>query len=247
MFLHKSMLQIWMQCPLRFKMEFIENRPRQVTYEMQLGSMFHDFARDFFDFVDLKTASRCKSLKEVSSLFGKLVLPEFPPVLKKLCRNFTAFEAARYWTLRERNRLDIYMPVARELTIEDPKTMLAGTIDRIDKMADDTLCIVEYKTGNPQIRSVQRELAFYKILLDAVGIYDEQIKWLAIYNPDRQKFYVRTFSTQLVRATQRRIGQFWRSYQKGIFEAKPGFRCIFCPHKNDCPYIIGGESDESDN
>jgi len=244
--LHKSMLQVWLRCPLQFKLLFLDRKPQEVSFEMQLGTMFHDFARDFFDYVDLETAAQCKTVQEVGKLFGKLVLPEFPPVFKQLCLNFTQFEAARYWTLRGKGRLDLYLPVAKELSVTVPEKMMSGIIDRVDKMIDDTLCIVEYKTGRPQIRSVQRELAFYKIMLDAAQLFDLPIEWLAIYNPNEQKFFVRRFSTQLLNATRRRIDQFWRAMQRKQFEPKPGFHCTWCPVKAICKEIVGGEDNEDD-
>jgi len=207
--------------------------------------MFHEFAKDFFDYVDLKTARKCQTLDEVKQVFRRLVLPEFPKVLRKLCVNFTSFEALRYWTLRKRGRLDLYMPIARELTVSDPQSLMAGTIDRIDRMEDGSLCIVEYKTGRPQIRSVQRELAFYKILLENAQVYKSPINWLAIYNPTENKFYVKKFTDQLVRATRRRIRQFWRALERDEFEAKPGLHCTWCPVKHICP-VVGGEQNEGD-
>jgi len=115
--------------------------------------------------------------------------------------------------------------------LQSDEYMIAGTIDRIDRVTKDALCIVEYKTGKPRIRDVKRELAFYALLVESSGKYEQKVSHLAVYNPDENKFHVQEVSERLLRVAVSRLRQFRRAHEIGEFPPRPGSRCIWCPFK----------------
>jgi len=206
------------------------------TFEMELGTNFHDFARDFFEFLDYETLVHQTTIEGVRQLFRFLILPETPDILKELCENFVLFESERYWKLKKTTLDPMYYfkPAKTELYIQDKDSQMAGIVDRIDRMSDDSLAIVEYKTGNPKIPSVKRELAFYKILIENAKIFEEPIRWMVIYNPNHNKYHLSKFSPQLMSACRRRIVQFKRAHQIDQFPKRESLICTWCQYKGIC-------------
>jgi len=203
---------------------------------MALGSNFHDFARDFFEFLDYDTLMHQTTEEGVRQLFRFLILPEIPDILRALCENFVLFEAQRFWRLKKTtlDPLHYFKPLDTELYVQDKDSGMAGIVDRVDWMSDDTLAIIEYKTGNPHIPSVKRELAFYRVLLQNAKIYKELINWMVVYNPNQNKFYLSKFSYQLMGAMQRRLDQFKRAHEVDKFPKRDGLYCAWCMFKGLC-------------
>jgi len=202
---------------------------------MHVGTLFHEFARDFFDFLDYETLMTLNSLDDVREHFKTFVVDQ-PPVVKRLCYNFIELEAQRFWKLREQTSdpLRYFKPVATELHVADKNLGLEGTVDRIDRMLDENLAIVEYKTGSPNIRSVRLELGFYVILLQSRY---PNIRYIVIYNPTHQKFHLDEVSPRLLSTVRRRIAQFRRAQELGEYPPRPGLHCAWCIMKKYCKEV----------
>jgi len=246
-FIHKTHLQTWIDCPMKYKLWFIDRQTFEPTIGMQVGQQFHDFARDFFEFIDYEALASAATLGDILKVFKPLVIFErMPPILRQLCENFVQFEAKRYELLMKQTDDPIYYftPVAREVFLRDERQLIEGTIDRIDRLRDETLCIIEYKTGRPEIRVAKRELAFYALLVHVRQRFEKPVTHLAVYNPDQNKFHVQPVRRRVLQVARRRLQQFRKAHELGVFPPRPGPRCAWCPFKI-CEEYGGGESESN--
>jgi RecB family exonuclease len=115
-------------------------------------------------------------------------------------------------------------------------TKVAGRIDRIDRAADDSVHIVDYKTGKAR----SQEDADESLQLSIYAMAARE-KWG--YRADALVFHnlegnVPIFSKrsefQLERARERVLAVA-RGIAAGDFEPEPGFHCNFCAFRGLCP------------
>jgi hypothetical protein len=105
----------------------------------------------------------------------------------QMANNFIDFEINRIMDIynelgKNREVIERYiMPVALELGIENWSRYLVGYIDRIDRMTNDALCVIDYKYGKPKDyysteqtydkTAINIELGFYGILPQGKEVY----------------------------------------------------------------------------
>jgi len=175
MYLRKSMVETFMFCPMRFKLEYINKLEiNQNTYMMDVGTRFHEFACWFFNVYQSFEPDQ----------WVELVPNVFTAEEKEMALWFIEQEYLR-WT----NNPDLFMPVMREMKIIDHELCLSGTFDRLDRIThNDEMAIVEYKTGRSYNKqSIERQLAFYKLLWDR-NMGKGNITHMRYINPRLRKY-----------------------------------------------------------
>ncbi|RLG44837.1 MAG: hypothetical protein DRN81_03495 [Thermoproteota archaeon] len=240
-YLRKSMLEAWIACPKRYELMFVKKVKPKRTVALTVGTLFHEYARRFFDIIDYDKLLRLTDVKDkylerkVVELFAE-TLPAHP-LLRPLCLNFIKFEAKLWVKLLYMfdDPIRYFVPIAREEHIISDELGLESTIDRIDRLSDDSYVNIEYKTGyHWSIRDLRRELSFYNILANASKRFDKPVTHIAAYNPRLNRYFVEPVSQRLLQATRRRILQFKRSQELGIYERRKGRRCYYCLVLDKC-------------
>jgi CRISPR/Cas system-associated exonuclease Cas4 (RecB family) len=224
----KSHLEAWLDCPRRFWFQFVKQEPYVPTIAMQIGTVFHEFAKNFWDWIDENELEKKTSQTTVEEYLSSLIPDMLPVLVKPLAKNFVTFEAKRYWRLKQMGMTEYWKPVERELRVETP--YLEGTVDRIDRVSTDTFCIVEYKTGYVNYSSVRRELGFYVMLVK--DLYP--VTHVAVYNPDHNVAHTEAVTERLIQLVKRRLLQFQRALEIGVFPKRESWRCFSCPFVRKC-------------
>lgn len=122
-----------------------------------------------------------------------------------------------------------------ELPLEH-NIVVTGRIDRIDRLPDGTVEIVDYKTG-----SVKRPLDAKKSL--QLSIYAMAAKEILELEPSRLTFYnlgindatVATRDAKSLTQARQEVGEIADCIRAGQFPAKPGFLCNYCDYRLLCP------------
>jgi len=231
--LHKSMIQDYSVCPYKYKLKWLEKRPILPTPESTIGKSFHTFAHDFFDLVQKEKLMQLQTADEVRE-YMRSVIPKVPSLVKDLCLNFVDFEVDHFLKVRNLS-LDYFFPLARELYLETK--IFAGTIDRLDLLTDNSICIFEYKTSQYlHMPTIRRECAFYKLLLESTSGKWRALKVssFAVYNPVLNKFVFEKFSRNSSAALMRWIGRMKTSHEENDFPKKFGTLCRWCDFRFEC-------------
>jgi len=235
--IRKSALETWLECPKRYELLWIKKIPAKPTVSMQIGTYFHDFASKFFDKLDYDVLRKKTTWQDVIVYFGKF-MPRHP-ILRPLVRNFFEFEARRWLkiVMLFDDPVRYFKPVDTEryFQADIDGIFLEGTVDRIDRLSDESLVNIEYKVANRLVLpDIRLELAFYNILINESKTYDQPVTHIGYYNPKINSWFSEKVSQKLLQTARRRILQFKRANELGIFEKRPGMRCFFCPVADEC-------------
>jgi len=229
--IRKSMMVDYDMCPYKFKRKYLDKIPAVFSPIAQLGTDFHSFADLFFDVVDYGALQKATTIEEVRSIMRK-TLDVANPSLSRLCLNFIDFEVDHFMRVRDIGK-EYFFPLAREVTLHTKA--LKGTVDRIDLLADDTLCVFEYKTSpSLHLPLIRKECAFYKLLVEKSGKFDRDVSSYACFNPAIPEFVFGKIHKNSVRKVVQTLKNINRSLKQNDFPKKVGPGCLYCDDRMSC-------------
>ena len=109
--------------------------------------------------------------------------------------------------------------------------MVAGRIDRVDKLPDGRVVITDYKTGKP----LSQEDADESLQLSIYALAARE-KWgyradhLAFYNLSENTSVLTHRSEAQLQEAQAKVEDVAQNVAEGKFDAKPSFSCRFCAY-----------------
>lgn len=201
---------------------------------LQRGTDFHNAADNFFD-----------GIREYSARGFRDALP-FGDNLHYYYDWFAKIEWQRYEALKDK---ELFKPLACELIVEGKLTK--GHVDRIDKISDTELQIVEYKTGKSYDMSkswaptkMNAEIGFYARLIEEGNYYpDLKIKSWKVINPTLEKQWINKISPISLRAVDKSVLEMvekivakgtFREKLETLFPRSITPLCGWCPYALDC-------------
>jgi DNA helicase-2/ATP-dependent DNA helicase PcrA len=233
--LSASAIEIYEQCPLRFKLEREWNLPREVSASLHYGAAMHGVLRTYYD----------------AQRFGREIgdeelLEQFRSALAD-ARIADRYQYELY--LRQGNeRLRQFLEGARSSTAPDVieterrfelqmgATKLAGRVDRIDRTGADTVCVVDYKTGKPKSQEEADEslqLSLYALAAkEALGTRADR---LVFFNLENNAAVSTTRNDAQLEEAKLRVLNAAECIAAGEFGPKQGYQCRLCPYRNLCP------------
>jgi DNA helicase-2/ATP-dependent DNA helicase PcrA len=222
-------------CPLQFKFEREWKLSRQVHAAMQYGQVMHDVLRTYYDAI---LAGRPKSDKEMLRLFddglaAAGIQDEYQRGLyfaqgSKQLKEFlsAAGGAAGTEVLHTEQWFDVQIAGSK----------VTGRIDRVDREADGSVAIVDYKTGKAKSQEDADEslqLSIYAMAAQAKWGY--RVSGLAFHNLEGNVPVVSRRSEFQLEEARDRVTAAARGIAEGNFEAKAGYHCNFCAFRGLCP------------
>ena len=233
--LSATAVETYETCPLQFKFEREWKLARQVHAAMQYGAAMHRVLRTYYDAVRL---GRNKSDEELLQLFrDDLAASGIQDAYQRELYLKQGLEQLQDFLAGTRSA-----PAPEVLHTEEwfdvqiAGTKVAGRIDRIDRAADDSVHIVDYKTGKAR----SQEDADESLQLSIYAMAARE-KWgyradaLVFHNLEGNvPVFSRRSEFQLERARERVLAVA-RGIAAGDFEPSPGFHCNFCAFRGLCP------------
>ena len=233
--LSASSIEMYEQCPLRFKLEREWNLPRDVPASLQYGAAMHRVLHTFYD----------------AQRYGRQISDEV------LLENFradlaTAGIADRYqyelYLRQGKEQLTQFLEWARAGTPEEvlqteqkfdlkvEETKLSGRVDRMDRLASGGVVVVDYKTGKPKSQEdADKSLQLSLYGLAAKEFWGLRAERLIFHNLEDNTQMVTTRCDAELEEAKERVRKAAESITEKKFPAKPGFQCGFCPYRNLCP------------
>ena len=233
--LSASAIEIYEECPLRFKLEREWNLPRDVPASLHYGAAMHRILHTFFDAQRYGREIGGDDLLELfrSDLAAAGIADRYQYELylrqgMEQLRQF--FEAARSAAPPE------VIETERRFELQVGSAKLAGRVDRIDRTGPDTVAIVDYKTGKPRSQEdADESLQLSLYALAAREIWGKRADRLILYNLENNTPVCSTRTDAELEAAKLRVEEVAERIARGEFPSKPGYHCAFCPYRNLCP------------
>src|SRR5271163_33990 len=233
--LSASAVETYETCPLQFKFQREWKLSRQVHAAMQYGATIHRVLRTYYDSVRL---GRTKTDEELIQLFRddlaesgiqdnyqqELYLKQGLTQLQDFLSGTRSFPSPE--VLHTEEWFDVQIA----------GTKVAGRIDRMDRAADGSVNIVDYKTGKARSQEDADEslqLSIYAMAANEKWGYHGGA--LVFHNLEGNvPVFSRRTEFQLEGARERVLAVV-RGIAAGNFEPTPGFHCNFCAFRGLCP------------
>jgi DNA helicase-2/ATP-dependent DNA helicase PcrA len=233
--LSASAVETYETCPLQFKFEREWKLARQVHAALHYGAAMHRVLRTYYDSVRL---GRTKTDDELLQLFRDdpgvsgiqdeyqrhLYLEQGIEQLKDFLAGTRATPAPE--VLHTEEWFDVQIA----------GTKVAGRIDRMDRAADGSVAIVDYKTG--KARSQEDTDESLQLSIYAMAAHEKwgyRVGALIFHNLEGNvPVFSKRTEFQLAEARERVLAAA-RGIAEGNFDPKPDFHCSFCAFRGLCP------------
>ncbi|MGD0792015.1 MAG: ATP-dependent DNA helicase [Terriglobales bacterium] len=233
--LSASAIEIYEECPLRFKLEREWNLPREVPASLHYGAAMHGVLRTFYDAQRYQREISGDDLLEQfrSALASAGIADRYQYELylrqgMEQLRQF--FEAARSAPPPE------VIETERGFELQVGSAKLAGRVDRIDRTGPDTVAIVDYKTGKPKSQEdADESLQLSLYALAARETWGKRADRLVFHNLENNTPVCTTRTDAELEAAKLRVQEVAEGIARGEFPPNPKYHCAFCPYRNLCP------------
>ncbi len=243
--LSPSRLQDFRACPRRFQYSAVERIAQPATYATTKGRLVHWV---------LEHLHRLEATERTPTAAREFVEPAEAAILSESVRDDLALDDALLAKLRRETDaiIDVYF------SMEDPRLVtnegvelrvnvdldgvpMLGILDRLDRLADGTLVIVDYKTGSLPNRNFDTQTfanaeLYAALCLASTGELPTTIQLLYVA---KGQTIERTVTEVVVRARARAARDAWdtieRYHDAGSFPATPSTNtCRFCAYTERC-------------
>lgn len=232
--LSASSLKTYRRCPQQWKFRYVDGLEEEDKPFFNLGTAVHAALETFHD--------------------GRVAAPA--PVEEMLQAFHEAFDPDAYGSPEEAERrradgvkmvedfhrkhapdFEPALAIEKFLTFEVEGVTFRGYIDRIDKVDDDRIRIVDYKTGRSfdldRVRT-DPQLTLYQI--GAEQKLGMEVATLALYHvPSQTPFEVERHPPERVESVRAAVREAARGIQGERFEPEPGHYCKWCDFRPVCP------------
>jgi ATP-dependent exoDNAse (exonuclease V) beta subunit len=233
--LSASAIEIYEECPLRFKLEREWNLPRDVSASLHYGAAMHGVLRTFYDAQRYQREIGDDDLVEQfrSALAGAGIADRYQYELYlrqgiEQLRQF--FEVARV------TAAPAVMETEHRFELQVGTAKLTGRVDRMDRTGPDTVAIVDYKTGKPKSQEdADESLQLSLYALAARETWGKRADRLIFHNLENNTPVYTTRTDAELEAAKVRVQKVADGIAQGEFPPNPKYHCVFCPYRNLCP------------
>lgn len=233
--LSHSSLSMFSECPQKWKFKYVDRIPERPRHFFSFGSSVHA-ALEFFYGVKALPAP---PLEEVLEHYKKIWLPqgykdpgqeaEYFEQGKQIIASFYHKHIADY-------AIPYFVEYGFNLKVEG--VPVTGKVDRVDKLEDGTLGVVDYKTGKALAAERVKgdsQLTMYQMACEE--LLGAKVARLSFYHlPSLKEQTVERHDQKLVDGLRRKIVGTAEAIDKDAFEPNPSESvCRWCDYKPICP------------
>ena len=233
--LSASAVEIYEECPLRFKLEREWNLPREVSAALHYGGAMHAVLLTFYDAQrygrEVEDEQLLEQFRSALASAGIADRYQYELYLRQGMEQLRQFlECARSAPAPE------VLETERRFEMQVGAAKVTGRVDRIDSTGPETVAIVDYKTGKPKTQEDADEslqLSLYALAAkEALGKRADQ---LIFHNLENNVAICTTRNDAQLEEARLRVQKVSEGIAQGRFDPKVGFQCSFCPYRNLCP------------
>lgn len=233
--LSHSSLTLYGECPQKYKFKYIDKIPEKPKHFFSFGNSVHQALEYFYGGKNLPAPT----LEELLAYYREHWLSagyrdeaqeaEYFEDGKEILTKFYRKHIAEF-------EFPYFVEYNFELAVDG--VPVTGKIDRIDKLADGRLSIMDYKTGKALAAGrvvTDGQLTMYQMACEQ--LLGAAVARLSFYHlPSLKEQVVERHSADLVQGLRRRIVAAAESITNGAFDPKPDEKkCYWCDYKPICP------------
>ena len=233
--LSASAIEIYEECPLRFKLEREWNLPRDVSASLHYGAAMHGVLRTFYDAQryqrEIGDDDLLEQFRSALASAGIADRYQYELYLRQGNEQLRQFlECARTAPAPE------VMETECKFELQVGSAKLTGRIDRIDHTGPDTVAIVDYKTGKPKSQEdADKSLQLSLYALAARETWGKRADRLVFHNIENNTPISTTRTDAELEGAKARVEAVAEGIAQGEFPPNPKYHCVFCPYRNLCP------------
>ncbi len=240
-YLSYSQIQTFKTCPLHYKLKYILKIPTPPSAALSFGTTVHNTFRDFYQWVisghsaDLATFWQ---FYEKNWLAEGFVSKKHEQLTFEKGKKYIKEYFERYFSLKN-------LPLALEVPFKFPiklPLLFGGKIDRVDRLPDGRIEIIDYKTGEkiPSQKEVDQNLQLTLYALAAVEVKD-QLFWkkpeevvLSLYYFEEQKKISTTRNAEQLQKAKEEVLKVAKEIEVSDFSCSGTEKCRNCEYKLYC-------------
>lgn len=235
--LSHSSISLYLDCPQKYKFKYIDKVPEEPRHFFSFGKSMHS-ALEFFYGVRMLPSP---ALEQVLTVYKERWISE--GYKDKEQEDQYLKEGERILKEFYAKHIDRFAPplfCEYQFRIEIEGVPVMGFVDRIDKLPNEKLAIVDYKTGKAfDLKRVEKDpqLTLYQIACrQSVGL---DVETLTLYHlPSNTAFTVGKHPVEFEEEVRARVRTVSDGITKEKFEADPSEeKCQWCDYKKPNPSI----------
>jgi len=230
-----TQLDTFKLCPLKYNYRYLMNVPVPEFHASNFGFSVHETLNEFYSALK---QGKAVDFNFMAELYEKNWIPHgYDSVEHEQERKSKGLDILREFV--SHNDSPWVMPafLERPFHLKVGEFMLNGRIDRIDKLADGTYEVIDYKTGSNKNENLKKSLQLSIYALACRDVLKLNVSKLSLYFLEANEKVSTTRSTVELDAVRQEIIQNIDTIKGSDFSPTPGFHCQFCDFKMICPAV----------
>lgn len=247
-----SQVQAFLNCPLQYKFGHVLKVPTEDKGVSVFGRLMHNCLKDFLTpLLDgaLQQTSLFNTPVNKARLQKEISLEQLISIYEKQWTNYgyeNKEEAKEYYKKGLKILHNFYadfeknipqvMFLEKSFFLKIGEHQLRGVIDRIDRLEDGTVEIIDYKTGNPKDKIAyqdKKQLLIYHLALEEV--FKLKVSKLTFHYLEGQKVSFAAEAKDIIKVKEE-VYEIINEIKKLKFPPNPGFLCDFCDFRQICEF-----------
>jgi DNA helicase-2/ATP-dependent DNA helicase PcrA len=233
-----SQLNSFKTCPLQYKYQYVFKIPTTSTAAESFGSAIHKTLQDFYSKFLLNKKIDKKRLLELYKQDWIPVGYSSKAHEERMKREGKKILINYFDKFHSRDLKITGLEKLFKIKIADD-IFLTGKIDRVDKLNQNEIEIIDYKTGKkPNERELKKslQLTIYALATNDKNLFNKKLKDINLtfyYLQTQEKITIKKNEEELIE-TKEEIINMVKEIRKNEFNANPGKHCDFCSFKIIC-------------
>ncbi len=215
-----SKISVYNTCPLQYKFRYVDRINVQQSASQVRGYIIHYVLHKIahMDIVDFEIVKN-EVIKDLSSKYS---LDNILQAIKDVEKWYKKFEFV--YTIE----------TEKEFSISIGDDIIVGSIDRIDKLDDETYNVIDYKTGTSEY-DIENSLQLYIYALATFRMYDAQKVIVSYKYIDNDTTTSNTYFSYEIENIENIIKSYIYAIKNdNVYSPRIGIQCVFCSFNSIC-------------